>query len=67
MFDYHIHSFYSKDGIDTPRDIFARAYSLGLNEICFTDHIDFDENITISPPPDMVSYYNSIKSNFGKK
>ncbi len=34
---------------------------LGLNEICFTDHIDFDENITISPPPDIISYSNSIK------
>lgn len=42
MFDYHIHSDFSDD-CDTPmEDTINQAQRLGLKEICFTEHIDYD-------------------------
>jgi len=42
MFDYHMHSDFSADS-DTPMETtIEKAISLGLEEICFTDHIDYD-------------------------
>lgn len=40
MFDYHMHSTVSCDGHDTPEAMVAAAEAMGLQEICFTDHID---------------------------
>lgn len=49
MFDYHIHSDFSAD-CDTPMEkTIERAIDLGLEEICFTEHIDYDY-----PDPDWV-------------
>lgn len=42
MFDYHIHSIVSFDGHDTGLDLANAAAQQGLQEICFTDHCDFD-------------------------
>jgi histidinol-phosphatase (PHP family) len=42
MFDYHMHSDFSAD-CDTPMEnTIEKAIELGLKEICFTDHIDYD-------------------------
>lgn len=39
--DYHLHSYYSHDS-NTPMTLQAeRAVKLGLDEICFTDHVDY--------------------------
>ncbi len=42
MFDFHIHSRVSFDGHDTGAQLAAAAAAAGLQEICFTDHIDYD-------------------------
>lgn len=42
MFDYHMHSRVSFDGRDTGEDLAKAALELGLKEICFTDHLDYD-------------------------
>ena len=42
MFDYHMHSFISFDGDDTPEQMAQAALKAGLKEICFTDHADDD-------------------------
>ncbi len=39
--DYHMHSCYSHDSTTPMRDHAQRAVDLGLNEICFTDHVDY--------------------------
>lgn len=39
--DYHIHSEYSDDSVYLMEDIVKDAINLGLNEICFTDHVDY--------------------------
>lgn len=42
MFDYHMHSEFSAD-CDTPMErTIEKAIELGLKEICFTDHMDYD-------------------------
>ncbi|SHG09352.1 histidinol-phosphatase HisJ family protein [Ornithinibacillus halophilus] len=42
MFDYHIHSDFSAD-CDTPMEkTIEKAIELGLKEICFTEHIDYE-------------------------
>src|SRR5699024_4260357 len=42
MFDYHMHSDFSAD-CDTPMEkTIEKAIEIGLKEICFTEHIDYD-------------------------
>ena len=42
FYDYHIHTQFSGDS-DTPvRSMLDQAVSLGLKEVCITDHIDYD-------------------------
>jgi histidinol-phosphatase (PHP family) len=41
-FDYHMHSAHSKDGKNTVPEMCDAAVGLGLREICFTEHLDFD-------------------------
>ena len=38
--DYHVHSFYSDDSTAPMEDMVKRAVSMGLDEICFTEHVD---------------------------
>ena len=39
--DYHLHSYYSDDS-NTPMEFqIKRAVELGLDELCFTDHVDY--------------------------
>ena len=42
MFDYHIHSVVSFDGHDRAIEMAQAAKEMGLKEICFTDHLDYD-------------------------
>ncbi len=42
MFDFHIHSRVSFDGHDTGMALAQAAKAAGLQEICFTDHLDYD-------------------------
>ncbi len=42
MFDYHMHSRVSFDGQDTGEALARAASERGLQEICFTDHLDYD-------------------------
>lgn len=43
MFDYHIHSNVSFDSECPPEKYLQVAEQLGLQEICFTDHCDFND------------------------
>lgn len=42
MFDFHMHSTVSFDGHDCPERMVQAAADMGLKEICFTDHIDYE-------------------------
>lgn len=39
--DYHIHTYYSDDSTEPMENQVRRAIELGLDEICFTDHVDY--------------------------
>ena len=39
--DYHLHSFYSDDSQTPMDDMVRRAIALGLEEICFAEHVDY--------------------------
>ncbi|WP_339251179.1 histidinol-phosphatase HisJ family protein [Sporosarcina sp. FSL W8-0480] len=42
MFDYHMHSSFSKDCKVEMEDMVKGSIAKGLSEICFTEHIDYD-------------------------
>ena len=42
MFDFHMHTHVSFDGQDTGLAMAQAARAVGLKEICFTDHLDYD-------------------------
>ena len=39
--DYHVHSEFSDDSREPMEKQIERAIELGLDEICFTDHVDY--------------------------
>lgn len=39
--DYHIHTEYSDDSIEPMEHVIQTASVMGLQEICFTDHVDY--------------------------
>ena len=47
MYDYHLHSSFSFDGKDTPRDFAVAAQKNGIKEICFCEHIEIGHNYAI--------------------
>lgn len=41
LVDYHVHSEYSDDSVYPMEDVVRDAVRMGLDEICFTDHVDY--------------------------
>ena len=39
--DYHVDTEYSDDSVYPTESVVTDAIGLGLNEICFTDHVDY--------------------------
>jgi histidinol-phosphatase (PHP family) len=46
--DYHIHTIYSSDSEAPVEEVICSAIDKGLNEIAFTDHVDFDPRYTFT-------------------
>ena len=59
MYDYHIHSRVSFDGHDTGEALARAALDAGLEEICFTDHIDYDPMGTMGNMAFNTEEYNA--------
>lgn len=57
--DYHMHTRFSGDSEAEPREHVKQAIALGLDEICFTDHRDFEYPIDIFEL-DVDTYYQTI-------
>ena len=47
MFDFHTHSSVSFDSICPAAEMIAAAEAVGLHEICFTDHYDYNDVPTL--------------------
>ena len=39
--DYHIHTEFSDDSLERMETHIERAMELGMEELCFTDHVDY--------------------------
>lgn len=71
MYDYHVHSSFSADCEVDMKPTIEKAISIGLKEICFTDHIDYDY---CSPDIDFdfdleeySSYINHMRDIYGDR
>ncbi len=53
FYDYHMHSYYSGDSKTPMKEMIERSIELGLKEICFTDHVDYD---IIGNPNNVIDY-----------
>ncbi len=69
--DYHIHTSFSGDCDTQPRAILNKALELGMSELCFTDHIDYDYppddagvNIFTFDPKAYFSAMNALKQEY---
>ena len=61
--DYHVHSSFSFDSEESPRAIVEKAIALGMKQICFTDHQDFNWPIEgESPYIDFPKYFEVLHS-----
>ena len=60
VIDYHMHTHFSGDSEAKPREHVLQAIKMNLDEICFTDHRDFDYPVD-SFDLDVESYYQEIK------
>ena len=56
--DYHVHSRYSDDSSTPMRDQVRQAEKLGLDELCFTDHVDY----AVESGIDFPSYFREIEA-----
>ncbi len=60
--DYHVHSSFSSDS-DTPMEAMVeKAISLGMDRICFTDHMDYDfpETYELTFQFDVDAYFDKL-------
>lgn len=39
--DYHVHTEYSDDSVYPMEEVVKDAVRMGLEELCFTDHVDY--------------------------
>ncbi|ONI40397.1 hypothetical protein AN639_01025 [Candidatus Epulonipiscium fishelsonii] len=62
MFDYHIHSKYSKDGCEKIITLCEEAIKKGLEEIAITDHYELYQNPSVQHCMDFKGLYEDIKN-----
>ena len=48
--DYHVHTEFSDDSIYDMEDAVKDGIRIGLDEICFTDHVDFGVKLDVGEP-----------------
>lgn len=60
FYDYHMHSSFSTDSKSEMEDMVLKSIDLGLNEICFTDHVDYGIDTDICFNIDYNKYFEKI-------
>lgn len=60
--DYHVHSHFSFDSEEKPENIINQAINLGMNQICFTDHQDYNWPVKGETPLINIEEYTSALS-----
>lgn len=62
MIDYHVHTCFSGDSMALPSEMLDSAARLGIEEICFTDHVDFDNPGNNFEPADLAARHECLKA-----
>ncbi|MGL6107663.1 histidinol-phosphatase HisJ family protein [Romboutsia sp.] len=62
FYDYHMHSNFSNDSKSSMEDMIKKSIDLGLKEICFTDHVDYDVDTDYGPPIIFDEYFNKLEN-----
>ncbi len=57
--DYHMHSTFSDDSQAPMEDMVLRALALGLDEICFTEHVDY--GVKTDTSCNYPAYFNELE------
>lgn len=57
--DYHVHTQYSDDSDYPMEDVVKDAIELGMDEICFTDHVDYGAKVDWDSGEE-ISYCNGL-------
>ena len=60
FYDYHMHSSFSNDSKTDMEDMIKKSIELGLKEICFTDHVDYDLDADDDWGIDYNKYFDKI-------
>ena len=60
FYDYHMHSSFSNDSKTDMEDMIKRSIDLGVKEICFTDHVDYDLEADFDWGIDYDKYFEKI-------
>ena len=60
FYDYHMHTNFSNDSKASMEDMIKKSIDLGLKEICFTDHVDYDVDADYGPDIILEDYLNKI-------
>ncbi|HSQ88160.1 histidinol-phosphatase HisJ family protein [Romboutsia sp.] len=60
FYDYHMHSNFSNDSKTDMEDMIKKSIDLGLKEICFTDHVDYDLDTDFDWGIDYNEYFNKL-------
>lgn len=64
MFDFHMHTTVSYDGHNTAGEMARAALAAGLKEICFTDHLDYEQGRPREETAFPVDTYNKMYDGF---
>lgn len=69
--DYHVHTSFSSDCDEEMENQIKKAIHLGLKEIAFTDHVDYDypdkEFPFLINYDEYIKHYNRLKEKFNKQ
>ena len=58
--DYHVHTEFSNDSDYPMEKVVQDAIAMGLDEICFTDHVDYDIKYMDHFVVDYEEYFKSL-------
>ena len=65
--DYHVHSHYSDDSNTPMERQIKRACELGLDEICFTDHVDYGVRVKDMDYPRYFAEIDGLREKYAGK
>ncbi|WP_333645515.1 histidinol-phosphatase HisJ family protein [Lacrimispora sp.] len=58
--DYHVHTYFSDDSECTMEEVILQALSLGLDEIAFTEHVDYGVKTDLNC--DYKAYFEEVRT-----